>query len=333
MDYLLSMFKLGDYDEDDASVIAEFLRDAEIKVELKPAIDVSMRSNIYIEGKIGEMKDKVENIEIYERYLEALRRVFPGCESRDDLFERMGAAQDPGWQAKKDELKQLAASEKELLSVADDPINDDEDSSEDNGVEHDGEIKSLDELQERFYEKQKKLYERRNELIESISQNVLGYVFAIHTLEMNDIKFGEEVGSRLDDPVVQIMPTMDNKLTADPDSIKTMEMLEFSKTIAVYIDEISAAMADDLNDDFKDEYGREYARITAIGVFIRDLLFDQPDGKIDTERFIEMCEWQSDEEWGTLYIDGTSVAEDILKTLEKKGIVKIKGDRIKWKKN
>lgn len=370
------MFKLGDYDEEDALVIAEFLREAEIKVELKPAIDVIMRSSRYIEGKFGELKDKVEDIEIYELYLESLRMVFPECENSDDLFERMGAAQDPNWQANRDELKQLAALEAELLSepdlseADDDLIIDEEDSpdldfgdtiSEKERIHEqdtipdrisDGILSPVDSAQvaesdrigslnddvagaedetDSIYERRKKLHERRNELIESFAKNSLGYIFALRTLEMNKIEFGEDLGSRLDDPVVRIMATNDNKLTADPDSIKALELFEFSKTIAVYIDEFSAAMADDLDDAFKDEYEREYARVAAIRIFTRDLIFDHPRGKIDMETFIEMCEWQSDEEWGILYIDGSMIAEDVSKVLEKNGIVKIKGERIKWK--
>jgi hypothetical protein len=54
-------------------------------------------------------------------------------------------------------------------------------------------------------------------------------------------------------------------------------------------------------------------------------------GKIDIDAFAERCDMELEDKGNILEIDGTDVAEDIARVLEKNGVIKIKGDMIKWK--
>jgi len=100
----------------------------------------------------------------------------------------------------------------------------------------------------------------------------------------------------------------------------------------VYLDEFSVAMANELDFEFQEDFELEAAMVAAIRIFTREMIFLHPEGKIDMAEFIEMCEWEANPDWGSIYVNGTSIADDILKVLEKNGIVKLKGDKIKWKK-
>jgi hypothetical protein len=47
--------------------------------------------------------------------------------------------------------------------------------------------------------------------------------------------------------------------------------------------------------------------------------------------FAERCDLELEREGNIVSIDGTNVAEEIARVLEKNGVIKIKGDMIKWK--
>lgn len=95
-------------------------------------------------------------------------------------------------------------------------------------------------------------------------------------------------------------------------------------------DESSSALFQDIDEDFKDEYYQEYPEIMALGVVVKDLVEFPEKGKIDKEGFVERCFIDVGDEF-TLSIDASQAAEEIARSLEKRGILKIKGNSIKWK--
>jgi hypothetical protein len=48
-------------------------------------------------------------------------------------------------------------------------------------------------------------------------------------------------------------------------------------------------------------------------------------------QFGKDCSFQMDTEDGILWIDGRNVSEELARSLEKHGSLKIKGNKIKWK--
>jgi hypothetical protein len=88
---------------------------------------------------------------------------------------------------------------------------------------------------------------------------------------------------------------------------------------------------EELDEEFQESYPEEFLKIMALGILITDLVEDPSSGKIDLEAFSKRCELDLEKEGDILSIDGTDVAEDIARVLEKNGIIKMKGNTIKWK--
>ena len=99
----------------------------------------------------------------------------------------------------------------------------------------------------------------------------------------------------------------------------------------VFIDEFYAVLAEDLDYEFEDEYEREYLSLVFLGKLISDLKESSP-GKVDLEAFRERCEFDMERNGDLLEINGRRAAEELARSLEKKGIIKLKGDSIKWKR-
>ena len=64
---------------------------------------------------------------------------------------------------------------------------------------------------------------------------------------------------------------------------------------------------------------------------MKDLAEEPSPGKIDMESFAERCDLELENQGNILAIDGADVAEEIARVLEKNGVIKIKGDMIKWR--
>jgi uncharacterized protein YhdP len=68
-----------------------------------------------------------------------------------------------------------------------------------------------------------------------------------------------------------------------------------------------------------------------LGKLISDLTEPSP-GKMDMKAFSERCEFQMEKNGDLLEIDGSRAAGELARSLEKNGIIKVKGDSIKWKR-
>ncbi len=52
---------------------------------------------------------------------------------------------------------------------------------------------------------------------------------------------------------------------------------------------------------------------------------------MDFEEFVENCSMRLKDDDGDILIDGKDVAEELARVLEKSDVVKVKGDKVKWK--
>jgi len=65
-------------------------------------------------------------------------------------------------------------------------------------------------------------------------------------------------------------------------------------------------------------------------LIIRHIIDVAEKGKMDIEDFADMCDVEFGDNW-LMSIEGSAVAEEIARSLEKSGMLKMKGNTIKWK--
>lgn len=149
-------------------------------------------------------------------------------------------------------------------------------------------------------------------------------------LDRNDIEVGEDVGGKLDDPILRVFDEGED-LEEDSELARTTTVFTVEPRAQVFVDEFYAVLAKELDDEFEDEYEREYMRLVFLGKLISDLKEPSP-GKVDKEAFRERCEFNMESNGDLLEINGRRAAEELARSLEKNGIIKVKGDSIKWKR-
>lgn len=171
--------------------------------------------------------------------------------------------------------------------------------------------------------------ETRKEIAKSFAGYVVALDFAENVINLNDITLGEPVGGRLDDPIVDIHVDPRDFDEEDPMLRERLDV-DLSKEYEISIDESSTPLFRDIDEEFQDEYYQEYQKIMALGLVVENLVETTEKGKMDIQDFAEMCILDVGDRF-TLSVDASLVAEEIARSLEKKGIVKMKGNTIKWK--
>ncbi|MDD2756140.1 MAG: hypothetical protein PHS80_11505 [Methanothrix sp.] len=291
------MFYLGEYDEETAKEIKEYLDKAGLKVETRSCLVMEDESTYTIKEKLSALKELKEvDCEPYERYLSALRNVLPQAttENFEDLFLK---SVDPLMMEKRDKI--LALNE-----------NPESFSSED----------------------QEALKFGSDEWMENTLGVTRARTFAARVLFQNDITIGEDVGAKLDDPIIEITVDPDDYKTI-PDKIKCEIDFYLDKSITIFVDEFTTPLASDLADEFWDEYPLEAQRLKFLGLLIEKLAASPTSRKMDFAEFAKECNLTLEDGGSVLNVYGDDVAEDLARVLEKGGVVKWKGDKLKWKSN
>ncbi|MFB3766071.1 MAG: hypothetical protein ACE14P_12610 [Methanotrichaceae archaeon] len=287
------MFKLGEYDEDDARDIADYLKDAGLKVDIRTFIDSQIEVLHYLEGKMNEIKEKIddEKYSRYARYLDALRLVLAEGATAENFSEKLELVLDP----------QVNEKRKIFGKILECTYSDEE-----------REAKSCE----------------RSELMSDLLELSNAESFVYTVLERNNIQIGEFVGNRLDDPIVRIFADVED----DESSLaRTTTVFTLDPMAEVFVDEFTAIFSEDIDEEFKEEYNDEYARIFFMGKLISDLA-EPTSGKMNMESFAERCRFEMENNGDLLEIDASRAAEELARSLEKNGILKVKGDSIKWKR-
>ena len=163
----------------------------------------------------------------------------------------------------------------------------------------------------------------------SMAEFIFALSFAEDVLNLNKIPLAMPIGSMLDDPVISI-PIRRNDF--DPDDPVQRERIDvdMEKVYEITIDEASAPFYHDIDDEFRQEYQQEFMKIMALAKVIQYLVEQPVKGKMDIEEFADKCVVDLGT-WNVFSIDASLVAEEIARSLEKKGILKMKGNTIKWK--
>lgn len=288
------MFHLGEYDEESAEDIKSYLDDASLKVEAKPCLVMEEETTFTIKDRLSAIKDMIDYADQFESYLSALRSVLPRAtqENFEELFLR---ELDPLIMEKRDRIIELSKNPESFSP-----------------------------------EERETLKFSSEEWISNALFISKASTFAGMVMSQNDIKIGEPLENKLDDPVVEI--------EVDPDDYETMPenincAIEFylEKAVNLFVDEFTTPLACDLDEEFWDAYPSEAHRLKVLGLLIEKLATSPPSNKMDFSQFAEECTIHIEDEGSALSIHGKDVAEDLARVLEKSGIVKWKGDRLKWK--
>ncbi len=289
------MFKLGEYDVDEAREIADYLKDAGMKVEIRNCTAGDLEVIHYLEGRMSEIKEKIdeERYKRYEGYLASLKKVLSEGATLENIRERLPLEIDP----------QISEKRKLFGDIIEGNLSEEE---------------------------REATGQKFPDLMSDLLNVSRAESFVDSVLERNEIQIGEAVGSRLDDPILRIIRNEDED-EEDDELARTTTIFTVEPLAEVYIDEFSAVFAEEIDEEFEDEYPDEYAQLFFLGKLISDLTEPSP-GKIDMQSFRERCEFQMERSGDLLEICASRVSEELARSLEKSGILKKKGDSIKWRR-
>ena len=289
------MFLLGEYYEDEARDIANRLKKVGMKVDIRTFTASRLEQFHCVEGRMSVLKGELleKDYARYERYLNAMRKVLAAGAGPEDFGERFHLEIDP------------QVNEKRKLFC---------ETLEGNQSEEEREAR------------------RKNSagLMADLIDVSNAQAFVDSVLDRNDFQIGEEVGGKLDDPILRVLDERED-LEEESELARMSSVFTVEPRAQVFIDEFYAVLAEDLDYEFEDEYEREYLSLVFLGKLISDLKESSP-GKVDLEAFRERCEFDMERNGDLLEINGRRAAEELARSLEKNGIIKVKGDSVKWKR-
>lgn len=287
------MFKLGEYGEVEASEIADHLKRAGLRVDLKPSITAFAETAAYMEGRASQLRERVGDFGIYDRYMEAIKAALAEGVEAEAFTDRYLSLLDPSWRGKMDEIASLLK---------------------------DGSVTPAD------GESDQEMMNRTVELLEKLE----ALQFLDAALELNEVE-GPPGGDLGADPLIRIAVDPEESDVED-DLLKSVLAVRLEKIVEVRLDEMTTPMLKNVGDEFAEEFAEEYYKIFAMAMTVERLLSPPEDSnKIDLDDFRESLVFEEDMEDFVLMVDGTEVAEELARTLKKEGVIKIKGDRIAWK--
>jgi len=291
------MFLLGEYYEDEAREIADRLKDVGMKVDIRMVTTSYLDVEHFLEGRMSELKCILEEEDYarYERYLAVLRKVISEGAGPEDLLGRIEMEMDPQIDDKRNQLAEAFFSDEDLTE------------------------------EER---------QAKGESLSCIKEDVLDVYKAISFIDLlidrNDIKVEDDIASKLDDPIIRVI---DDNYDDEEESDLSRMTISFSlePKALVFVDELSSLLAEKLEEEFEEEYENEFQRLFFLGKLISELEEPSPE-KMDMESFRNKCQFAMEKKGDIIEIDGSEAAEELARSLEKSGIIKVKGDSIKWKR-
>lgn len=319
------MFYLGEYDENTAKEIKKYLDEADIKAELKPCLVIDEDTTYYFEDKITTIREALgTEDEKIGRYIAAIKLILPQAtaENFEDLFI---TELYPDIAEKRAKILALATSSE--TSVATESIPETSAATE-NIPESSAAVESSPDSA--IAEEKDAPEFDQDEWLDISWKTSHAITFAKMILHKNDLKPGEQVDGKLDDPVIEVIVDPEDYETR-PEHLKCDIEFYISKSITVFVDELTTPLAGDMKEEFWDEYPSEAQRIKILGLMIEKLAKAPSSRKMSFDDFTEECSLSFDDEDSTLSVDGTDVSEELAKVLEKGGFLKRKGDRIKWR--
>ncbi len=288
------MFYLGEYEEETAKEIKSYLDKAGLKVDTRSCLVMEEETTYTLKDRLSAVKELIVDKSQLEQYLSALKNVLPLAthDNFEDLFLK---ELDPLMMEKRDKILALSENSESLSP-----------------------------------EEEESLKFGSEEWMNSSLLVSRARIFSDMILSLNDIKIGEAIENKLDDPIIEISVDPDDYKDR-PEQMKCDIDFYLEKAVNIFVDEFTTPLAIDLNDEFWDTYPSEAQRLKVLGLLIEKLATSPDSRKMDFAEFTEECNMTLKDDGSVLNVYGDDVAEDLARVLEKSGVVKWKGDKLKWK--
>jgi len=293
------MIKLGDYGEDEAKRLINDLSKAKIKYDTRIHFMIDHFKTDCLEGRFSELKKVLKDTQKIEQTLNILRTVL-GRKPEPDKFKELFLKEyNPLREAEKSQIAEI------LNRVS-------------------GNFQALDENDKN----------KISQIFLKASDDEQAYYEANSILHRNKIEIGEEIAGRLDDPIVRATRNLkDLGLEKDHPLVKQTVIISAQKEVEVFIDEFTTILAlkGDFDVSFFDRFPAECSKISVLGSLLGELSKRPSSGKLSMDEFTKKCAKEFDNNGSLIIADFQEYAADLARILEKNGIVKLKGNSIKWK--
>jgi len=339
------MLYLGEYDEETAKEIKDYLDEAGLKVETRSCLVMDTDTVFTIKDKLSAIKELMqEGSEEYERSISVMKSVLSRA-TPDNFDEVFLKELDPEMVETRDKIMALAKAHGLQDGESQDQTSQDQgavnqepsnqvppyhESLNQEAKDQESLDQEADDLDGPTAEREEALEFIRDEWLDNALSIAKARSFARMVIDLNGIKIGEPVDNKLDDPVIKITIDPDDFETC-PEQAKCNVDFHLDKTVVIFVDEFTAPLASDLDDEFWDEYPSEAQRLKSLGLLIEKLALSPSSRKMDFADFVEECNMSLEDEGSVLNVYGDDVADYLARTLEKSGVLKRKGDRLKWK--
>ncbi|OPY52049.1 MAG: hypothetical protein A4E49_01996 [Methanosaeta sp. PtaU1.Bin112] len=319
------MFYLGEYDEETAKEIRDYLDEAGLKVETRSCLVMDNDTIFTIKDKLSVVKELLkEDGEEYGRSISVLKSALAQAtpENFDEIFLK---ELDPQMVETRDKILAFskAVKSQDQMVVDQEPKNQESLDQEASDQEAQGQ-------QNPTPEKEDALEFSADEWLDNAISISKARTFARMVFDLNGIKIGEAVENKLDDPIIEIKVDP-NDFEIEPEQMKCNIHFYLDKSVVIFVDEFTTPLASELDDEFWDEYPSEAQSLKSLGLLIEKLAMSPSSRKMDFAEFVEECNMTLEDKSDILNVYGEDVAEDLARILEKGGVLKRKGDRLKWK--
>jgi hypothetical protein len=293
------MIKLGDYGEDEARMLITDLSKAKIKYETRTHFIIGHFKTDCLEGRFSELKAVLKDTQRIEQTLTILRSILGQKPKPDNFKELFLKEYNPLRETEKGQIAEI------LNRVS-------------------GNIQALDENDKN----------RVSQIFLKANDDEQSYYEAKSVLHRNKIEIGEEIAGRLDDPIVRATRNLaELGLERDHPLVKQTVIISAQKEVEVFIDEFSTILdlMGDFDTSFFDRFPAECSKISVLGSLLSELSKRPSSGKLSMDEFAEKCAKEFDNSGNLIIADFQEYAADLARILEKNGLIKVKGNSIKWK--
>lgn len=309
------MFLLGVYYEDEARDVADYLKDAGMKVDIKTFTASNVETSYFLEGRMSELFAVLteEDKQDYGRYLAALRKVLAEGAGEDDWSDRLADEIDPNREENREKLLDLLSEHSPKWKQAEQKSPGESNQSGEASPSEDA-----DQAKE----------EAESRVIKTLVDVTNARSFAELALERNNFRWGEDGAALPDDPILRVRDESEDE---EAPMSRTTTTFSIEPRAIIFVDEYYSVLVDELDDDFRDEYPTEYSRLNFLAKIVGSLE-DGTQGKEDMDSFCERSQMKMEIKGNILELDASDAVEELARSMEKNGVIKVKGDRIKWKR-
>ncbi|HNX10520.1 MAG TPA: hypothetical protein PKL29_10415, partial [Methanothrix sp.] len=270
------MFYLGEYGENTAKDIKRYLDDAKIKAEFKPCLVIDEDTTYYFDDKISVIREALgTEDETIGRYIAAIKVILPQAtaENFEDLYiEELY----PDMAEKRAKILALATGSETSATAESSPesseatksIPESSTAAVESTPESSAAAESIPETsaaavecipESSIAEEEDSPEFDQDEWLEISWKTSRAITFAKMILSKNDLKPGEQVDGKLDDPIIEVIVDPEDYETK-PDQLKCDIEFHLDKSITVFVDELTTPLAGDMKEEFWDEYPSEAQR-------------------------------------------------------------------------